>query len=565
MIRIVLFLFLVGVVALGAAVIADQTGDVTLSWSVWRIDTSLPMLVLALALIVFAAMLVWAIIRSFLRAPERLRKLRRERRQAKGRHAITQGLLAIGTGDHFAARRHADVAKRLAHQDPLAMLLHAQSAQLNGDREGAQRAFHAMAERKDTRLLGLRGLFVEAQRRDDPYTAVALAEEALKTAPASAWASQAVLGFRCSKGDWDGALTILENNLAAGLIDPAPYKRQRGVLLTARALDLEATDRDKSRASVTEAVKLAPTLVPAATLAAKFLSENNQTRRAMQVIEAAWIAQPHPDLADAYAHVRLGDSALNRLNRVEKLAAKVPGHIEGALAVARAAIDAGEFARAREVLAPFIDAPTQRVAILMAELERAEHGDGGNARSWMLRAVRAALDPAWTADGYVSERWRPVSPVTGRLDAFQWLTPVAALPSDKAPVLDAEIADEPALSPPLEASPVTSLPPPATLQDNEPVQAPVVAPAAPAAPVTPDPVPPAAAPVAVNVPPPVFRPRRDIEKPDASRIPAVIPIVRAPDDPGVADEVVREEFDDPDRPEPAQPGGWKGFLSRLVS
>ena len=565
MIRIVLFLFLVGVVALGAAVIADQTGDVTLSWSVWRIDTSLPVLVLALLVIVFAAMLVWAVIRSFLRAPERLRRLRRERRQAKGRHAITQGLLAIGTGDHFAARRHADVAKRLAQQDPLAMLLHAQSAQLDGDREGAQRAFHAMAERKDTRLLGLRGLFVEAQRRDDAYAAVALAEEALKSAPASAWASHAVLGFRCSKGDWDGALTILENNLAAGLIDPAPYKRQRGVLLTARALDLETTDRDKSRASVTEAVKLAPTLVPAATLAAKFLSESNQTRRAMQVIEAAWIAQPHPDLADAYAHVRLGDSALNRLNRVEKLAAKVPGHIEGALAVARAAIDAGEFARAREALAPFTDAPTQRVAILMAELERAEHGDGGNARSWMLRAVRAGLDPAWTADGYVSEHWRPVSPVTGRLDAFQWLTPVAALPSEKAPVLEAEIADEPALPPPLEASPVTTLPlPPVTSPDNEPVPAPVAASPPPPAP-TPDPVPPAAAPVTVNVPPPVFRPRRDIEKADSSRIPAVIPIVRAPDDPGVADEIVEEEFDDPVRPEPAQPSGWKGFLSRLVS
>jgi HemY protein len=313
-----------------------------------------------------------------------------------------------------------------------------------------------------------------------------------------------------------------------------------------------------------EAVKFAPTLVPAATLAAKFLSENNQTRRAMQVIEAAWIAQPHPDLADAYAHVRLGDSALNRLGRVEKLAAKVPGHIEGALAVARAAIDAGGFIRARETLAPFIDAPTQRVAILMAELERAEHGDGGNARGWMLRAVRAALDPAWTADGYVSDRWRPVSPVTGRLDAFQWLTPVASLPSDKAPVLDADIAgDEPALPAPRETnsdskpaetlSVAPVLPAPAPSQDNEPVVAPVTLPS------------PSTAASVVADAPPVFRPRRDIEKPDAGRIPPVIPIVRAPDDPGVADEVLDVEFDDPMKPEQAQAGGWKGFLSRLVS
>lgn len=559
MIRIILFLFLIGVVALGAAVVADQTGDVTLSWNVWRIDTSLPVLALMLLIVVAVAMLLWAVIRGFLRAPERVRRLRRERRQTRARNAITNGLIAIGTGDHFAARRHADVARRLAHHDPLTMLLHAQTAQLHGDGEGAQRAFRAMAERKDTRLLGLRGLFVEAQRRDDPFTAVALAEEALKIAPASAWASHAVLGFRCSRGDWDGALKILENDLASGLIDPVPYKRQRGVLLTARALELETGDRDKSRSSAMEAVKFAPTLVPAATLAAKFLSESNQTRRAMGIVETAWAAQPHPDLADAYAHIRLGDSAVQRLARVEKLAAKAPGHIESALAVARAAIEAGEFSRAREVLAPHIEAPTQRTAILMAELERAENGDEVRARSWMLRAVRAAHDPAWTADGYVSERWRPVSPVSGRLDAFQWLTPVASLPPDTRPVLDTELAAEPVLPPP----PIQSGAPaaleisPASSQDNAPVSATIAPPAA-----LPAPVP---SPVAVDLPPPVFRPRRDIGAADGARIPPVIPIVRAPDDPGVPDSLPDEAFDDPEQPNAAQAGGWKGFLSRLVS
>ena len=42
-----------------------------------------------------------------------------------------------------------------------------------------------------------------------------IAEEALKLAPASTWASQAVLGFRCAGGDWSGALAILDNNLAS--------------------------------------------------------------------------------------------------------------------------------------------------------------------------------------------------------------------------------------------------------------------------------------------------------------------------------------------------------------
>jgi HemY protein len=565
--RIILFLILIALGAAGAAWIAEQTGDVALSWGVWRIHTSLPVFVLALGAVIVAAMLAWSILRGLWRTPERVRRRRRERRHARGRHAITHGLLAIGHGDSSAARVHADVARRHAATDPLALLLHAQSAQLEGDREGAQRAFRAMAERKDTRLLGLRGLFIEAQRADDPHAAVAIAEEALKFSPGSTWASQAVLGFRCAKGDWKGALAILDNNLASGLIDKAAWRRQRGVLLTARALELENLDRDLSRETIMEAVKLAPTLVPAAVLASKYQSEAHQIRRSMRLVEAAWLAQPHPDLADAYAHVKLGDSARQRLQRVETLAEKAPGHIESALAVARAAIDASEFARAREVLAPFIASPTQRVAMLMAEIERGEHGDTGRARAWMLRAVRARHDPVWTADGYVSDRWRPVSPVTGRLDAFQWQTPLAALPSDNSVTVEASPFEEAMLAPPrlvpAESVAPRELPtglaapaapvPPAAAQDNSPAAAAEASPSSR----------PHAEPAAATTPPPLFRQRQDFARSGASAVPPVIPIVRAPDDPGVDDEPPAEEFAEPTDPAQAQAGGWRGFLSRL--
>jgi HemY protein len=575
MIRIILFLVLIALAAAGAGWVAEQSGDVVLSWGGWRIQTTLPVFALALGIIVVAAVMVWAILRALWRTPERISRSRRERRHARGRHAITQGLLAIGHGDSTAARAHADVARRHAAHDPLALLLHAQSAQLDGDREGAQRAFRAMAEREDTRLLGLRGLFIEAQRADDPVAAVMIAEEALKLAPSSSWASHAVLGFCCAKGDWSGALTILDNNLSAGLIDKPTYRRQRGVLLTARALELEKVDRDLSRESVMEAIKLAPTLVPAAVLASKFESEAHQVRRSMRIVETAWLAQPHPDLADAYAHVRLGDSARQRLVRVETLAAKAPGHIEGALAIARAAIDASEFAKARETLVPFVAAPTQRVALLMAEIERTEHGDSGRARAWTLRAVRALHDPAWTADGYVSDRWRPVSPVTGRLDAFQWQTPVAALPSDKGAAIETSPFEEAMLATPSRA--VVIEPPPPSVseaatspvepsipaaQDNSPAAAAVVPEPVPATPPPPSPEPAESPPVVAA---PLFRARQDIPKAAPSPIPAVIPLVRAPDDPGIDDEATRDEFAEQIAPPKAQAGGWRGFLSRWGS
>jgi HemY protein len=579
MYRIILFLVLIALAAAGAAWVADQTGDVVLLSGGAKITITQAALALGIAIV--AALVAWAILGAMGRMPEKIRRGRREKRQARGRHAITQGLLAIGHGDSSAARAHADVARRHAADDPLALLLHAQSAQLDGDREGAQRAFRAMAERSDTRLLGLRGLFIEAQRADDPVAAVMIAEEALKLAPGSTWASHAVLGFRCAKGDWSGALAILDNHQSSGLIDKATYRRQRGVLLTARALELETVDRDLSRDSIMEAIKLAPTLVPAAVLASKYQSEAHQVRRSMRIVETAWLAHPHPDLADAYAHVKLGDSARQRLVRVETLAAKAPGHLEGALAVARAAIDATEYARAREALAPFVAAPTQRVAMLMAEIERTEHGDSGRARAWTLRAVRAQHDPVWTADGYVSDRWRPVSPVSGRLDAFQWQMPLAALPSDKNGTIESspfeeamlaapaprrveapkeapkEALKEPAIQP---ASEVVIEPAPAAAQDNSPDATVVIEPPASAA-VTSAPAPPPTESVAVTSAP-LFRARQDIPKTAPSNIPAVIPILRAPDDPGIDEDAPGDEFAEQISPLPGQAGGWRGFLAR---
>jgi HemY protein len=81
--------------------------------------------------------------------------------------------------------------------------------------------------------------------------------------------------------------------------------------------------------------------------------------------------------------------------------------------------------------------PSERVCLLMAEIEEGEHGDQGRVRAWLTRALSAQRDPAWTADGHVFDRWAPVSPVSGRIDAFEWRVAVDRLP---APGRHVEIA-----------------------------------------------------------------------------------------------------------------------------
>ena len=531
MIRVVVFLGLVCLVALGIVWFADRPGEVAITWLGWRIESSVLVLLAAVALFAALLLLLFSLARGLWRSPRRIARALREQRERKGRLAIKRGLVAVGVGDQASARRLAQQARRLAGDEPLVLLLEAQAAQLAGDRAGAETAFREMARHADTRLLGLRGLYVEAQRREDFGAARHFAEAAARAAPGLPWAGQAVLEFRCRTADWEGALEILDAHLHNGLIDKATHRRHTAVLTTARALAAEATDPGVAKTLAVEAAKQAPDLVPAAALAGRLLADAGETRKARKILEAAWRVNPHPDLAETYAHLRIGDSARDRLARVETLARQADGHVESALAVARAALDAREFAVARKALAPLIAEPTQRVAMLMAELEELEHGDVGRARQWMARAVRATRDPAWTADGVVSEHWLPVSPVTGRIDAFEWKAPLAELPG---PGSAAETAREPTI----EAAPA-----------NVPARVDAPSGVAASAPAAPDadrnagaagaPAPSSAVRNAAPAP----------SAPSAAKPPAaapIVPLVHAPDDPGPEGEALVEAESEPE-------------------
>jgi len=523
MIRVVLFLLAVAVLAAGFVWLADRPGDVAVTWMGYHIETSVMVAALAVAVLAVVLMALWAIVRGIMRSPEQAALFFRHRRAMKGYLAISRGLIAVGAGDLRSARRSADEAARLSPGDPLALLLSAQSAQMAGDRGGAERAFREMTRRDDTRLLGLRGLYIEAQRHADAQAARLAAEEAGKASPAPVWAGQAVLDYRCAAADWAGALEALDR--MKGALEKADYRRKRAVLLTARALALETIDRDAARGDVLEAVKLAPDLVPAAAFAGRRLAEAGEQRKARRILEKAWALSPHPDIAEAYADLRLGDSARERLARMQKLAAQVPGQREGALAVAHAALDAREFAAARAALAAYLAAPTRRVAILMAQIEEAEHGDEGRVREWMGRAMRAAGDPAWTADGVVSERWMPVSP-NGRLDGFTWKVPLAEIGVTRPVIEIAPLPPKPAA----ENMALTPSAPPVTPVLQGEAEPPRIVPAKPAA---------RSATLGIAVEP-------------------VIPLVHAPDDPGPDSGLENDPVAETASPPPRAP--WQRFM-----
>ncbi len=428
MIRVLIYIAITFLLALGVAWVADRPGVVTLDWQGYRIETSLLIGVMALGAVVAAAVIVLGLIRALLRSPKIATRFFKRRRRDRGYEALSKGLVALGVGDAVSAKRFGGEAAKLLKNAPAAKLLLAQAAQMSGDRDDARARFEAMLEDPQLRPVALHGLFVEAERLEHPVAALHYANEAAELVSGLPWAGRAVLGYQALAGDWDAAIKALERNYATKLVDKKTFRRRKAVLMTAYALQLEDGEPDRARTLALEAHGLAQNLVPAAVVGARLCTRRGDIRKAMKVVETCWKQAPHPDLAETYANARTGDSAQDRLKRMKHLAKLKPEHTESELAVAKAAIDARDWILARERLKKIVRSdPSQRAFLLMADLEEQENGDRGRVREWLSRAVKAPADPAWVADGVVSEAWAPISPVTGRIDAYEWKTPNSGL------------------------------------------------------------------------------------------------------------------------------------------
>lgn len=453
MIRVLIFLAIVFALAAGFAWLADRPGDMVVTFGGYRYQVSLMVAAVSVTAVVAAVMISWWLVRSIWNSPYTIARYFRVRQRDRGYQALSTGMIAAGAGDAALARKMNKQAARLirSETEPLIHLLDAQTSLLESDHAAAREKFERMLDDPEMRLLGLRGLYLEAERLGDRAAARHYAGRAADIAPQLDWAIDSTLEEKAAGGDWDAALRLVDAQKATGQAEKQAVKRRRAVLLTAKAEDMIDTDPAAAKAAALEANQLAPALVPAALVAAKALFRQNDVRKGAKILEAAWKAEPHPAIADLYTHARPGDAVLDRLSRAQKLLSLRPNNAESSLAVARAALDAHEFRTAREAAEAAIRMqPREGAYLVLADIEEAETGDQGRVRQYLAMAVRAPRDPAWVADGFVSDRWAPVSPVTGRLDAFEWKVPMERV----GQLIEQDIADHPSLAlPPLPEKP----------------------------------------------------------------------------------------------------------------
>ena len=433
--KIVLFLMIVVAIAFGATYLMDGEntiiGDlmITLGGVEYTLSAIEAVIVLTLLVIlIWIGLKLMSLLVATLRfingddtAISRYFNRSRERR---GYRALSEGMMALASGDADAAMTKAGQAERYLQQPTLTNLLAAQAAEMSGNTTRAEQIYKELIKDPQTRFVGVRGIMKQRLATGDTDVALKLAQKAFELKPKHDEVQDVLLQLQAKSHDWQGARKTLGVKLKQGKIPRDVHKRREAVLALSQAAEvIDEENSIEKRETAIEANRLSPDLVPAAAMAAREYIAQSKPKLAVRVIKKAWESQPHPDLAAAFSEIAPNETPQERLKRFAQLPKLSPMHIESRLMMAELNLAAEDFPAARRALGDIVEnEPDARALTIMAAIERGEGSSDEVVRGWLTKALSAPRGPQWVCDkcNTIHSDWVPVCSSCDALDTLSW-------------------------------------------------------------------------------------------------------------------------------------------------
>lgn len=482
--KALVFLALVAALTWGATVLSETGGGIRISMLGWEVTLGPLQAVIAAMVLVIG---LWVLLRlvglslavlRFLTGDETaLSRYFDRNRERRGFDALSEAMLAQAAGESRVAMARAAKAEKLLGRPELTTLITAQAAQAAGDRARAEQAWRQLLSDERSRFVGIRGLMQLKLDEGDTDKALKLAEKAFALKPKHGETQDVLLKLQAGAQDWHGARATLGAKLKSGALPRDVWRRRDAVLALqeARVLLDENSSIDAREAAIA-ANKASPDLIPAAAMAARGYIEQGNAKAAARVLRKAWEAQPHPDLAAAFAEIAPEENATARVDRFRTLTSINPDHPETRMLMAELKIAAEDFPAARRALGNLVtEQPTARVLTILAAIERGSGADDAVVRGWLARALTAPRGPQWVCENCqaIHTAWAPICENCAGFDTLVWKE--AAQPTGPSPTQTemlplivgrpAEAAVEVVVMPPAPVMPATE---PETIEAEPP-------------------------------------------------------------------------------------------------
>ncbi len=432
--KILLFIALAAALAFGASWILETPGEVRIAFDGREFFVSPIGFIIGIVVLIGLALILLkligflgAVLRFLLGDETAVSRYFSRNRERRGFDALSDGMVALAAGDSRLAMRKAQRAEKLLQRPDVTRLLSAQAAELGGDKSKAFGYYKDMLANDRTRFVGVQGLMRQKLEEGDTDTAMALSKKAFGLRPDNERNLRTLFDLQSKAQDWSGARETLNASMHARLLPRDVGTRRDAVLSLADARAALAAGNDaRGNEAALQANRLAPTLVPAAALAARVHAGNGAKRKATRILTSAWAVTPHPDLAAAFAAIDPDESPAARRKRFATLIAANPGHVESRLLEVELALAAEDFPAARKALGDLAETePTTRSLLLKAAVERGQGAPDAVVSGFLTKAALASHGPQWVCGNcnHVHASWQPVCENCGAFDTLDWRTP----------------------------------------------------------------------------------------------------------------------------------------------
>ncbi|MFN0116462.1 MAG: heme biosynthesis protein HemY [Paracoccaceae bacterium] len=432
--KIVTFVALVAALTLGATTLMETGGGVRIAVANLELTFGPVQTVIAAMALVAAIWLLMKIV-GFLVAVLRfltgdetaISRYFDRNRERRGYQALAEGMIAIASGEGKVALAKAARAERYLGRPDLTDLLSAQAAELAGDTRAATEVYKRLLADDRTRFAGIRGLMRQKLTEGDTGTALKLAEKAFALKPRNPEVQDALLKLQTEAGNWKDARAVLGAKARQGLLPRDVHRRRDAIMALQEAKGILAESASvEAREAAISANKASPDLIPAAVMAAEGYVAKGKPRYAERLLKKAWEAQPHPDLAAAFARIEPEETPAARQKRFLPLLKIRADHDETRMLEAELMIGAEDFPGARRALGSLPETrPTARSLAIMAAVERGEGADDAVVRGWLAKALTASRGPQWCCDRCqnIMHDWAPVCDNCQGFDTLSWREP----------------------------------------------------------------------------------------------------------------------------------------------
>lgn len=424
MIRLLFFIVLLIAASIGAAWFIENDGSIIVEWMGYRIQTSVGFAIIS-GIVLVAICTV--IVESFLwvrSLPERYQRKRREKMRENGITALTEGFAAIASNDVKNARRLTAKAESCLGKLPVTQLLSAQTAKLEGNVEQAKQTYSGMLEHKETEIIAIKGLLLQAREEGDIKKAIFLAEKASAQAKNADWPIAILLDLYKHNKEWGKLEETIDRAISKKILNRKQAMHMLAVCSLAKATDhIEQGEHERALGLALSALKLIPDFVPALIQIARLHMTSNHHKQAIKLIEKHWSRSPHPALLSLYMEAMEESSPAQILQLAEKLAAKSTPLAENYTVLGRYAMRTDQLERADVNLQASLKLhETQEAALLHAELLRRKNASNDQINAAENRALSAQKAPAWhcTACGHVTASWDATCPHCHSFDSLEW-------------------------------------------------------------------------------------------------------------------------------------------------